>query len=430
MGQTWAKNSDTEYILSCTVSQEEFAPFIRRAMREFSNEIRMSGFRPGKIPPEIVEREVGKERILERASRLAVIETYTNAVQDQQFEIVDAPRVELSKVNPDTGISYTAAVPVLPPAILPDYQSIVKKTEQREISVSDEEFNQALRYLRASRAQTHTVSRPAQKGDLVEVDFTGNIGGKPVTELESKHHPCVVGDGRLLPEFEAALVGMSAGESKCAQVRIPDTHRLEAIRGKNVDFDITLNIVQSRTLPEPDDEFARSLGSFQNFTELSSSVRDGLVREKKAKEHERFRIAMLDDIAKEMPLPLPETLINRESDKMIKEFERSIDEMGLDRDTYFKHIGKEPGDLKKNFRHDAEKRVLYAIILRAIAKKEGISVSDEEVRDGAKLLRNRIDSEATEEKLASEDVREYTRGIIRNEKVFELLERYHNHEFS
>ncbi len=422
---TLTHQSQTELLLTYTITPHEFAPYLDRAIKEFSNELRIAGFRPGKIPKEMVEREVGKARIYERGARLAIVETYSEVIANERFEAVDTPRVEIVSLGPDKDLVYKATVAVLPPLSLPDYKLIVQHTAHQAVEVKPEELQRALEYLRKSRATTKEVARPAQSGDVVEIDFEGTVEGKKIESLHHTHYPAVVGEGRLIPQFEWNLEGMKKDETKLFSLTLPDAFPDVALRGKTADFSVTVHLVQEYSLPELNDAFAQTLGRFATLEELRTSVEEGLRREKEEKERERFRIAMLEDIAHKTEIPVPDVLIERELDTMFRELEKNLADTGVTPDAYYAHIKKTPESLRNDWRGDALRRVRFALVLRTLGETEHVSVSDEEVAQEARKLLTRYSSaEDAAKRLAPEEAQEYTRGILRNEKVFALLERY------
>lgn len=277
------------------------------------------------------------------------------------------------------------------------------KIKKNRIKVEKGEIKKALDYLQNSRAKIITVSRPAKKDDRIEIDFEIRLasrrseqGGAKVENGESKNHPLILGKGHFIPGFEEKLEGMQAGEKKEFSL-------------KNFDIKVKMNLVQKRELPEINDEFAKSLGQFKNLDELRKSIDEGLFKEKEIKEKQRIKIELIEKIAEDSELNIPDNLINQEKERMFNEFKFNITNMGLDFERYLKEIKKTVEDLKKDWQEQAEKRVKVALCLQEIAERENINVSDSEVTD-----KKNIDSPA---------LKEYTKNILKNEKVFELLER-------
>lgn len=285
------------------------------------------------------------------------------------------------------------------------------KVKKNRIKVEKREVKKALDYLQNSRAKIITVNRPAKKGDRVEIDFEVRQGGAKVENGESKNHPLILGQGHFIAGFEEKLEGMQAGEGK-------------EISLKNFDIKIKMNLVQQRELPDINNEFAKSFGQFKSLAELKKSIEDGLMQEKEIKEKQRIRIELIEKVAQDSKIDIPKTLIDKETEKMISELKINITNMGLDFETYLKQINKKEGELKKEFQEQAEKRVQIALCLEEIIERENINVSDEEVTERINQdLKRYPDVEEVKKNIDLEQVREYTKNILKNEKAFELLEK-------
>lgn len=296
------------------------------------------------------------------------------------------------------------------------------KVKKNKLKVKKKEINKALDFLQNSRAKIITVSRPAKKGDQTEIDFEVRQGGVKIEHGASKSHPLVLGKGHFLPGFEENLEGMKAGEEKEFSLKVPADWPDKRIVNKNLDFRVKMNLVQERELPDINDEFARSLGNFKCLSELKKSIKEGLSREKELKEKERIRIELIEKIAQESEMEIPENFIKEELERMIKELEISINNLGLDFKIYLKEINKTIDELKKDWQGQAEKRIRVGLCLKAIARKENIEVSDEEVIEE---IKKNIDPSPSAEggRVDLNTLKEYTKSVLRNEKVFDILER-------
>jgi trigger factor len=308
------------------------------------------------------------------------------------------------------------------PVQLADYRDI--KVRKNKPKVEKAEIDKSLDYLRKSRAKIITVNRPAEKGNRVEIDFEIRHGGVKIENGTSKNHPLILGEGRFLPGFEKELEGMSAGEEKNFSLKAPKDWPNKRVAEKNLDFKVKMNLVQERQIPELNDEFAKSLGNFASLEMLKENVSGGLLEEKQTKENQRIRIELIEKVAENSQIEIPESLIAEESDKMINEFKFSITGFGLDFDKYLEEIKKTIPELKKEWEKQAEKRVRIAICLKAIAEKEKIEISDEEVESKInEELKNYPNTEEVRKNIDLRVLRVYTGEVLRNEKVLGLLEK-------
>ncbi len=344
----------------------------------------------------------------------------------QSFEPTGQPGVALTKLAAGEEFEFKVTLALLPPVTLPDYRAIARRVlaGKNVPPVSDEELAASREWLGEARAKLVTVNRGAKTGDRVEIDFKTSQGGVLLEGGASENHPVVLGQGKLLPGFEERLAGMKAGEEKTFTLAIPSDYYRKSIAGKELTITAKVTLVQERHVPEWNEEFARSLGNFSSAADVEKSIRQGLAMEKEAEERERLRMAMIEAVARESRAEIPESMITGELERMTQELRTSIEDMGLAFADYLTHLKKSETDLKMEWRPDAKRRATIALVLREIARRENIRPSDEEVQE---LANRTIERQGlTGEKLKTLDRRaffDYHRGIARNEKVFELLER-------
>lgn len=425
----------SEIEIEVTIPPSELEPHVKTAANLISEEITIEGFRKGKAPYEVVKQRVGESAIYDRAADIAVRKTYIAALESardkkqeagEDFTPIGKPEVTVMKLAPQNDLVYKTKVALLPPVILPDYKAIARKVRggRREATVSDEEVDKAITWLRESRMKLVTVSRKAEKGDRVEVDFEIRHGGAKIENGESKNHPLVLGENRFLPGFEDELTGLAAGEKKDFTLRMPEDWRDKQFAGKALDIAAEVKLVVERQMPELDDAFAKSIGEFASLDALKTKVREGLVQEKTEKETQRIRSAMIEEIAEETRVEIPDALITSEIKKIQEEFKAGITEMGMKWEDYLLHIKKTLKDLESEWRGEAEKRVRVALTLRKIAESEAIVPSDEEIEERTQRILSQFrNADQAERTIDPRELHDYTQGILKNEKVFEFLEK-------
>jgi len=397
--------------------------YFETAASNLSKDMKVDGFRPGKVPIEIVEKEKGSQKVYEEAANLAIQRTLAKAILDNKIEIVGQPvDITVLKVARGDSMEYRAVFWVIPEVVLGQYKGL--EIKKREIKIEDKEVDKALEYLQNSRAKYVTVNRPAQSGDRVEIDFVTRCGGVKIEGGEDKNHPLIVGKGSFIPGFEKQLEGMKSGEEKNFSLVVPNDWPQKNLAGKKLDFEIKMNLVQKREIPSLNDEFARSLGKFDSLNHLKKSIKNGLFQEKEIKEKERIRLELIEKAAADSKVEIPEILIDIEIEKMIDELRNSTQSMGLSFENYLKSINKTIEDLKKEFKPKAEKRVKIGLVLKTIAEKENIKVSEEEVTEKInETLKYYSSIEEARKNIDLEALKHYTENVIKNEKVFELLEK-------
>lgn len=305
---------------------------------------------------------------------------------------------------------------------LANYKGI--EVKKHELKVEEKEIDNALNYLQKSRAKIITINQSAQKGNRIEIDFEVRSGGVQIENGSSKNHPLILGEGHFLPGFEDQLGGMKAGEEKEFSLKVPADWSDKRIADKSLDFKVKMNIVQERQLPEINDEFAKSMGKFDNLSAFKENVKQGLMQEKEMMEKQRMRIEIIEKVAEDSKIEAPEVLVERELENMVNEFKMNVDQFGMDFETYLTQIKATAEELKKGWKEQAEKRVKIGLCLKAIADKEKIVSTTQEIEErmNQELMRY-SDVGKVKKDIDLVAFKEYTENILINEKVFELLER-------
>lgn len=406
---------------------ETLEPLLQKAAKLISETIEIPGFRKGMAPYEKIRDTVGEFRILEEAARLLIRKQYSEIMRELEgkYEFIGSPDIAITKLAKGEQLAYTITVSVIPPFELPDYKKVASAIakNKKEILVEQKEIENAVKWLRESRATLITVSRGAGTGDRVEIDFTVKHNGLKLEGGESKNHPLVIGEGSFIPGFEEKLIGLKANDEKTFSLVVPLGYHDKTIAGKELEFSVSVKLVQERKLPELTDDFVRSIGKFENAAGLEKNIREGVLQEKEMKERDRIRAEIVETLARETKTELPEVMIGAEQKKMLEELKNGTGRMGLKWEEYLQHIKKSEEDLKRDWLADAEKRVKIALILREIAKRENITPSPEEIQEASERWVSQSGLPPEElKKIDKEALSQYALGVVRNEKVFEFLE--------
>lgn len=423
------KISLSQIEIEIEVPAQEAENCFQLAASNLSKDMKVDGFRPGKVPYDIVEKHKGSEALYNEAANLAIQRTLPRAILDlptgeagNNLEIIGRPEIAVTQIVKGSPVKYKAKFWVIPEVELGQYKGL--KAKKKELQVKEEEVNNALNYLQKSRAKLITVDRSVKLGDRIEMDFVAQLDGEKIEGGESKNHPMILGEGRFVPGFEHEIEGMKTGEEKNFSLKVPSDWPQKNLADKNLDFSVKMNLIQEREMPELTNEFAKNLGDFESLDKLKESVKIGLVQEKELAEKERIRMELIEKVADSSKMDIPKVLIEVELEKMVDEFKENIKSMGLDFDNYLKQTKKTIEGLKKDLNGQAEKRVKIGLVLKAIAKKENIEVGDEEVAlQVDEMLKRYPDIKEAEKNIDLMALKEYTKNIIKNEKVFALLER-------
>lgn len=407
------------------VPPEEWREFYDETARELSAELKIEGFRPGHAPQKYVEEKIGAAKILEHAAEHCVRRCYVRAIMDNNIEAVGRPEISVTKIAKDNPFEFRARVAVLPEVKLPDYKKIAGsfKKDLKEVSVSEDEIKKAIDWLVKSRAKYITVPRACRIGDRIEIDFEGQCEGRGLTELTSKNHPAILGRGYFMPQFEENILGMKEGEEKEFNISFPADFSAKNLAGKKVDFRTKMNLVQETETPEFNDEFAKSVGDFKDASALESNIKNGLLAEKKEQEKERWRGALIEKIADSSEMEIPDVLIEAETHRMLDDLKSKVAQIGLEYEKYLEKFNKTEEELLGEFKQKARQNVRNFLVLQEIAKQEKIEISEEELaREVNRALAHFETTKQAEQQIDKEQFGRYTSDILKNEKVFNLLE--------
>ncbi len=411
--------SDITKKLVVTLPADMVGDRLDAAYDKLNKEVRIKGFRRGRVPRPVLEKSFRPQVEAEVAEEL-VKETYFDALEQTDLDPVVHPQVEAHRFQEDGSFCYEAKVDVRPEFELADYTAITVQVP--EVVVDDEEVEERLAALRRQHAPLRTVEdRPVAEGDIVLIDFTAvDEEGKAIDQVRGSGVSVEVGSGQMGEEFEAALVGLEKGTAGERTVTFPPGFANQFLAGKTVTFTITVKEVQERLLPELDDEFAADVDDrFSSIAELRDHVRQQILEEKERAVDGDLADKIMAELLARHDFPVPERLVVYEAEMMVKQLEQrllakgvSIEAAGLDRDK-----------LAASYREAAEKRVRGDFILKKIAEKEGIKLSEEDIEAGFERVAREYNMEVGEVKQyfrAREDALPFMHELL-NEKILDFL---------
>lgn len=408
--------------ISVEIPVEEMEKYINKALDKMSKEIKLDGFRNGKVPKDIARKQLGESALFQEANRIAIESSYLEIIRENKLNPLGQPKAEITKAAPGNQFEYKITISVMPKVELWNYQEVSGKMKIRE--VKDEMVEQEMKTLQKKRAVHITKNESADKGDRVEIDFESRVGGVKIEGGESKNHPLTIGESKFVPGFEENLIGMKKDDVKKFNLVFPEDYHKKELAGKNVDFKVIMNIVQKVELPEINDNFAKGLGRFKDLAELKKSIKEGMSIEEKNRAKEEHRDKLINEIAKKSTAEIPDILIESELENMINEFKNNITQTGIAFEDYLKNINTDIEKLKKEWGEMAKKRVMTGLILREISIKEKIEIEDDEVEERVNQTLKFYPSEKEiREKMDMKKFKEYTTSTLINEKVFEILEK-------
>lgn len=406
--------------LEVEIVPEVFEKFRKKAILELGREIEKPGFRKGKVPEKIVEQEIDSETVLTESARLAIESNYKKVIIEKKLEPISQPKIQILKLAPDNPFRFRATFSVLPEIELPAYKELASKIEKKRTLVKDSEIEETLKWLQKSSPSLKEVLRSAQKGDFVEITFSS----PGIKNGEKQKDAFILGKGHLVPGFEDKLLAMNAGEEKKFFIDFPSDFINKDLAGKRVRFEVKMEAVKKTEERQIDDQFARSLGGFNDLEALKRNIRQRLKLEKEIAEAQRRKEEILSAIEKDSKFEIPQVLIEAEKQKRLQNLkQKALKELNLSFKEYLEKIRKTERELLDFFEKEAEKAVKRFLILREISKRERISVSEEEIKREVDDTLSRFSNlRNTLKNIDLDRLKRYTEERIKNEKVFQLLE--------
>ena len=349
-----------------------------KAVNRISQQVRIPGFRPGKAPRNVVERHVGRGAILQEALDQLVPDAYTEAVESEAIEVIDQPDIELTSTEP---LAFKATVAVRPDIQLNDYEAI--RIPLPETNVTDEDREDALTELRRRFAMLEPVDRGIEWGDTVRADVTVDIEGEDEPHVETDAEFAVREGGVVsLPGFVEQLIGLERGGPHEFAIKLPDDFQVEELQGKEASYSVTIHEVKQELLPEPDDEFAKSLEEdFETLDALKERIASDLETQKEAAVRDEYRNEIVDLLVARATLDYPQVLVEREIDRFIdvESNHASHTEEGLNQ--WLTTTGQTLDEVRARLADHADSAVRRALVLGEFSSVENIEVADELVNE-------------------------------------------------
>ncbi len=404
------------------VSSEEVERRIAEAAKQLGRQMRVPGFRKGKVPAPVVIRRLGREAVLDEALRRALGGWYADAIEEAGIAPVGEPELDIGD-PPGEGqpLSFSIEIGVRPAARLGQYKEL--EVGRREPAVDEGDVAAELERLRERVATLETVERPAAEGDHVVMDYLGSIDGEPFEGGAGRDQLLELGSGRLIPGFEEQLIGASAEETRSVEVTFPEDYPNQELAGKPAQFEVTITEVKSKRLPELNDEFASEAGGFDTLDELREDIRERLkASEERAIERE-FEEAVLDAAVAEATVEVPEKLVHARAHELLEDTLSALARQGISKDTYLRLAGKDEETLAHEAEPEAERALKREAVLAAVVAAEGIAPSDEHVRDALEPSAERAGTSTEEllDQLRKADRLERVREDVANRQALELL---------
>ncbi len=421
--ETTIKHIDSGAVqLTVQLGKEELHTYIEKIRDQIGQEIAVEGFRKGKAPKDLLEKNIPIQQVREAALQTAIQDSLARAIKEKNLDVAKSADLAIDE-NTAEILRYHVTLNIFPETKLPELAQI--KVTPRTIKVEPHEIDETLKTIQNMRATFTPKETPVQEGDRVEVDFKVILDGKPLEGGESKNHPLIIGGKGFIPGFEEQLIGLAKGQEKRFSLIAPDDYFQKNLAGKKLDFEVTVQQVQSVQLPELNDAFSQQLGKFANVDELKNNVQQGILHEKEEKERQRVRLEIVDSILAKTKVESPEFLVHDQLELMVQNFDSELHTKGMELNIYLAQLNKTVDDLKKDWLPHAQKQAKTVVLLHAVAKAHAIMVSEEEINQAANdLVQGLISREQIDpSEVNLQEVHNHVAQQLLNEKVFSTLER-------
>jgi trigger factor len=419
---TWDKLEKNWMRFEVEVEAAEFAKAVDAAFKKLNNQVTVPGFRKGKAPRALFERNYGKQTLIQEAVEELLPRAYSLAVVQQNIEPIDQPEIESVTSDEGQPFRFNGKVQVEPEVQLGKLSGFaVTKPESK---VTEEEVAAEIESLR-NRLATLVPNEAGvvEKGSHTVIDFEGFLGETPFEGGKAENYPIEIGSGTFLPGFEEQLVGAKVGETVNVNVTFPEEYQAEHLRGQNALFKVTVRELKQKELPELNDAFAAEVSRHQTLEELRKDVEARLGEQAVQNALRAYQNELIDQIVDGSEVEVPEVLTHRKEHEMVDEFTQSLEKQGFNMELYEQVTGKTHDDLHKEFHEQAVKRVKTDLVMTAVAKHEGLTVTEAEVdAEFAQMLAQFPSQKAEINKLRDNDnYRAYLKDQLLTRKTFDRI---------
>ena len=414
--------TDDEVQFTITLDEAQLKVIKAEIFNQLRGRVKASGFRPGKAPDMIVEREMGSDTVQREVMDHAIQHTYSDAVKELKLQIVSNPKISLEKFVPYTLLEYKVTAELLPKVQLGDYQKL--RVKRPSIQIDPADINRTIEDLRRRESARLDSEQPAKLGDEVNFDFAGTKDGQPVPGASSTNQTLQLGSGQFIPGFEEEMVGLKKGDEKTFDITFPDNYTEKTLAGQLVTFKIKINSVTDLVLPEVDQDFIERVSPFKSLDELKQDITQKLTSEKAEAASRQYEQEVLDKLLKESKFKTPQALIDQQLERMRAELTQNLAYSGLDLTKYLDLSGKTQAEMDAEMRPEAERRVGLAMILTEVATVENLSISPADLDAEIERLKRDYPDPATQAELDNPSTREEVYNHLMSSKVIAKLVSY------
>lgn len=415
------KKENSEVTVKVTVSAEDFDKAVQTAYNKNKGRFNIPGFRKGKAPKGIIERQYGEGVFFEDAINALLPEHYGNAIDALSLEPVAKPDIDIEEVEAHKAFVFTAVVTVKPEFELEGYKGV--EAEKIDADVTEDMIEAELKKTQDMNARLVSVTgRPVQEGDTVFIDYQGFVGDDQFEGGTADDQELVIGSGQFIPGFEEQLIGAEIGAHVDVKVTFPEQYHSEDLAGKDAVFHVTINSIKYKELPELDDEFAKDVSEFDTLEDYKQSIREELETSAQSSAEAAQRDKVLEAAAALIPIEIPEKMVEAEIDGMLDEYDQQLRYQGLSLEQYAQYMGGSLDGLRDQVREDALARVKTGLVIEKVMEKEGIEATEADVEEELSKIAEAQKRDLDEvRKLFERDDFEYLKSNLKSRKTVDFL---------
>lgn len=380
--------------LTIEVSAEELEKALQGAYLKQKNNISIPGFRKGKVPRAMVEKMYGAGIFYEDAANALIPEAYSNAVAESKLDVVSQPEVNVVQIEKGKPFIFTAEVAVKPEVTLGEYKGL--EVPKADLTVTEEEIEAELKKEQEKNGRTIDVEdRPVQMGDTVTIDFEGSVDGVPFEGGAGKDYPLTLGSNTFIPGFEEQLAGVKLEEEVDVNVTFPEDYNAEELKGKAAVFKCTIHKIETKELPELDDDFAKDVSEFDTLDEYKADVKANLEKKKEADAKRAKEDAAVEKAVANASMEIPDAMVKSQAAQMVDNFVRRLQAQGMSMEQYMQYTGQTLEQMQDQMKPQATKQIQTRLVLEKVAEVENIEASEEkidgEIQEMAKMYNMEAD---------------------------------------
>ncbi len=418
MAATIEKKEKNLVELSFQATREEFDAALKKSYNKNKKRFQVPGFRKGKVPYQLVIQYYGEGVLYEDAIDDIANAAYVEAVKENDLKVVSRPDLDVKSIGED-GMTYTISVYVKPEVTLGAYEGIEVPYSIRE--VTDETVDAEIERMRKRNASIEEVTRPAEKGDTVSIDYEGFKDGVAFEGGKGENYNLKLGSGSFIPGFEDQLVGHSAGEEFAIEVKFPEEYHAEDLKGADATFNVKIHAVKAEKLPELDDEFVKDVSEFDTLDELKADIRKNQEEAAKKDADNLFDNDVVKMVCNNATVDIPEAMIDNEVEQIAQEQAARMEQQGIKFDMYLQYMGQSLDEFKASLRPSAEIRVKSNLVIEKVAAEKGIEATEEDLDKEMETMAENYKMSKDDIKAALGDNNEFLKEAVVGRKTVEFL---------